>query len=47
MAGCDVCFHHCQIPEGRRGFCGARACRDGEVVPENYSSIPERELNPV
>ena len=47
MAGCDVCFHHCQIPEGRRGFCGARACRGGEVVPENYGRITALALDPV
>ena len=34
MSTCNVCFHHCDIPEGRRGLCGARACVDGVVLPE-------------
>ncbi len=47
MARCDVCFHRCDIPEGRRGFCGARACVGGEVVPENYGKITALALDPV
>ncbi len=47
MARCDVCFHHCDIPEGRRGFCGARACADGRVVAENYGRITALALDPV
>ena len=47
MARCGVCFHHCDIPEGRRGFCGARTCRDGAVVPENYGRITALALDPV
>ena len=47
MAQCGVCFHRCQIPEGGRGFCGARTCRGGEVVPENYGRITALALDPV
>ena len=47
MARCDVCFRRCDIPEGRRGFCGARACVDGAVVPENYGRITALALDPV
>ena len=47
MARCDVCFHHCDIPEGRRGFCGARANIGGKVVPENYGRITALALDPV
>ena len=47
MARCDVCFHHCDIPEGRRGFCGARANIGGEVVPENYGRITALALDPI
>ena len=36
MARCGVCFRHCEIPEGKRGFCGARICEGGEVKAENY-----------
>ncbi len=47
MARCDVCFHHCDIPEGRRGFCGARTNAGGTVVPENYGRITALALDPI
>ncbi len=47
MARCDVCFHHCEIPEGRRGLCGARACAGGEVRADNYGRITALALDPV
>ena len=47
MAICEVCFHRCDIPEGRRGFCGARKCDGGRVVPENYGRITALALDPI
>ncbi len=47
MARCDVCFHHCLIPEGGRGFCGARTRRGGQVCPENYGRITSAALDPI
>lgn len=47
MAICEVCFHHCDIPEGRRGFCGARTCAGGRVIPENYGKITALALDPI
>jgi pyruvate formate lyase activating enzyme len=47
MAICEVCFHHCDIPEGRRGFCGARRCDGGRVVPENYGRYTALALDPI
>jgi len=47
MAICEVCFHHCDIPEGRRGFCGARTSVGGRVVPENYGKITALALDPI
>ena len=47
MAVCDVCFRHCDIPEGGRGFCGARTCAGGRVVPENYGRVTALALDPV
>jgi pyruvate formate lyase activating enzyme len=29
---CPLCVNECQIPEGRRGFCGLRANRQGKLV---------------
>ena len=47
MAVCGVCFRHCNIPEGGTGFCGARTCQDGQVVPENYGKITALMLDPI
>ena len=47
MAVCDVCFRLCDIGEGRTGACGARTCRDGKVVPENYGRITGIALDPI
>ncbi len=47
MARCDVCFRHCDIPEGGRGFCGARGCDGGRVRPENYGRITSLALDPI
>jgi len=47
MARCDVCFHHCNIPEGGRGFCGARRCVNGAVIAENYGKITALALDPI
>ena len=47
MARCDVCFHHCDIPEGQRVFCGARTCKDGKVVAGNYGRITALALDPI
>ena len=47
MARCEVCFHHCDIPEGRRGFCGARTCENGRVVAGNYGKVAALALDPV
>ncbi|MBQ7058933.1 MAG: AmmeMemoRadiSam system radical SAM enzyme [Firmicutes bacterium] len=47
MPVCEVCFHHCQLKEGGRGVCGARICRDGVIVPENYGKITSLALDPI
>ena len=47
MARCDVCFHHCEIPEGHRGLCGARVCTNGVIHPENYGRITSLALDPI
>ena len=47
MAECGVCFRHCNIPEGRLGFCGGRTCRDGKVVAFNYGRITALALDPI
>jgi pyruvate formate lyase activating enzyme len=47
MARCDVCFRHCEIEEGKKGFCKARTCLDGEVIPFNYGRITSLALDPI
>ncbi len=47
MARCDVCFHHCDIGEGQKGLCKARACRGGVILPENYGRITSLALDPI
>ena len=44
---CNVCFRHCDIKEGSLGFCGARTCRDGKVIPSNYGKITGFMLDPI
>ena len=47
MAQCKVCFRHCEIKEGKAGYCGARGLVSGEVVPLNYGRITSLALDPV
>ena len=47
MAECDVCFRHCNIPEGGRGFCGARGCKDGKVTYLHYGRVSSIALDPI
>ncbi len=47
MATCSVCFRKCEIAEGRYGFCGARTCRGGTVVPAGYGIISGLALDPI
>ena len=47
MPRCEVCFHHCELSEGGRGFCGARTCTDGEIRAENYGKITGFALDPI
>lgn len=47
MARCDVCFRHCEIHDGGTGFCGARACVDGEIYLANYGRITSLALDPI
>ena len=47
MAECGVCFRHCNIPEGKTGFCGGRTARNGRVEALNYGRITSLALDPV
>ena len=47
MAKCKVCFRHCEIEEGKTGFCGVRSCRDGKIRADNYGRITSLALDPI
>ncbi len=44
---CGLCFHSCELAEGQTGFCRARVCRDGAVVPLNYGKLTSIALDPI
>ena len=46
-ARCELCFHRCELAEGQTGFCRARVCRDGAVVPLNYGKPTSLALDPI
>ena len=47
MATCQVCFRHCEIAEGQKGFCGVRTCEEGVVRPVNYGKVTSLALDPI
>ena len=47
MSRCQVCFRHCDIKEGEISFCGARTCKNGEIVAANYGRITGLALDPI
>ncbi|MBO7639098.1 MAG: radical SAM protein, partial [Treponema sp.] len=47
MPVCEVCFRHCKIEEGCKGFCGGRKCDDGKIVVSNYGRITSAALDPI
>lgn len=47
MSRCKVCYRHCDLKEGVLGYCGARICRDGEVVEANYGRVTSVALDPI
>ena len=47
MAVCRLCPHGCEIPEGQRGFCLARANRGGELVAESFGRVTSMALDPI
>ena len=47
MPICDVCFRQCKLEKGQTGFCGARTCREGQVVAGNYGRLTSVALDPI
>jgi pyruvate formate lyase activating enzyme len=46
-ARCGVCPHHCKIPEGGLGICGARTCENGEIGDFNFGLVSAVALDPI
>ncbi len=44
---CTICPRGCVIAEGQKGFCGGRANRSGEIVPDNYGKVTSIALDPI
>lgn len=45
--GCLLCPHGCVIAPGKKGMCGARVNRGGELYAENYGRVTSLALDPV
>lgn len=44
---CTLCFHRCQLEEGRVGLCRARANRNGQIVSLSYGRLTALALDPI
>ncbi len=44
---CEICPKTCVIPEGHKGFCGARTNSEGKIVAANYGKITSMALDPI
>ena len=44
---CGLCPHHCRIPEGGRGLCRSRECRDGKLWALSYGRPCALAVDPV
>ncbi len=44
---CPVCPHHCLIPEGSCGRCGARKNRNGKIQCVNYGTLTSIAMDPI
>lgn len=46
-AVCDICPHHCELEEGRCGFCKARKNVNGRIKSINYGKLTSLALDPI
>lgn len=44
---CNLCTHHCTIKPGRRGICGVRENRGGELYSLVYGQVAAEHIDPV
>ncbi|NLT73526.1 MAG: AmmeMemoRadiSam system radical SAM enzyme [Chloroflexi bacterium] len=44
---CDLCAHRCLISEGKRGLCGVREVRGGELCTLVYGTLVAQDVDPI
>jgi len=44
---CNLCNHHCVIPDGKRGICGVRENKGGILYTLNYGKIIAYHVDPI
>jgi pyruvate formate lyase activating enzyme len=44
---CGLCNHRCAVGEGKRGICGVRENREGNLEPLNYGRLVARNVDPI
>lgn len=44
---CNVCAHHCLIPEGKKGLCGVRKNINKELIVLNYRKTIATSIDPI
>lgn len=47
MVECSICPRRCNLAEGQIGFCRARQCVNGAIVPINYGKFTSLALDPI
>ncbi|MDI9394402.1 MAG: AmmeMemoRadiSam system radical SAM enzyme [Euryarchaeota archaeon] len=44
---CGLCAHRCKIASGKRGFCGVRENREGDLYSLIYGSVSSEAVDPI
>ncbi|AKB80914.1 pyruvate formate-lyase 1-activating enzyme [Methanosarcina barkeri 3] len=44
---CNLCAQSCKISQGKRGFCGVRENRDGELYTLIYETVSSEAVDPI
>ena len=44
---CEICPKGCRLKEGEVGYCKARYCKEGKVIPRYYGKLSSVALDPI
>ena len=44
---CSLCAQSCKIAPGKRGFCGVRENRDGDLYSLIYGTVSSEAIDPI